>query len=238
MTGCYVLFGVLGYLFYGSEVHSVITDNLRPGPLTDAVRVSLSISLVFSYAIQLFPVSEIIDGLWDSHVFKVGGVGANDETPEKYQALREDSTTYDSFEHRDDTDGVDLTVPPSPVLKPVAFKTSRPINYKREFALISSRIGLVAFTAIISIVFPNFGLIVSLVGSFSNSAIAFILPQIFYIKLVVMPEANRTGTDTSTNFWVRYKSFMLPYIIIVLGVCASIIGVYTTIHAMVTGEES
>ena len=69
VASCYIVFGVLGYLFYGDNVRSVITDNLASGALSDAVRVSLSISLFFSYAIQLFPVSDMADSLWDKHVF-------------------------------------------------------------------------------------------------------------------------------------------------------------------------
>jgi len=112
---------------------------------------------------------------------------------------------------------------------------------QREFALIATRVLLVAFTAAISIAFPNFGLIVSLVGSFSNSAIAFILPQLFYLRLVQMhPERSAASwaDAQSGSKWRKYKGFVLPSVIIVLGVCASIIGVYTTIHEMVEGVDN
>jgi hypothetical protein len=175
--------------------------------------------------------------VWDTHVFRVGGV----ESAEKYQALKDEhgrrsppnDAAYDSFAPASGGHPPSSMMPPS-----VNVASARPLNLRREFALVLSRIGLVAFTAVISIVFPNFGLIVALVGSFSNSAIAFILPQIFYIQLVLKPEAARTGTNNAPDVWSRYSAFLLPYLIIVLGICASIIGVYTTIHAMVTGDDS
>ena len=264
VASCYILFGVLGYLFYGDNVRSVITDNLASGALSDAVRVSLSISLFFTYAIQLFPVSDMADSLWDKHVFYK-------KSAESYQALdgapnneeehanangaaagRTSPVSYDTFPH-----GNGAASPESPsqlrdgaVHKPApaangtaaaAVPIVRASSPQREFALIATRVLLVAFTAGISIAFPNFGLIVSLVGSFSNSAIAFILPQLFYLRLVQMhPERSAASwaDAQSGSKWRKYKGFVLPSVIIVLGVCASIIGVYTTIHEMVEGVDN
>jgi proton-coupled amino acid transporter len=56
-----MLFAVFGYLFFGRDTQSVITKNLNPGALADSVRVTLSISLFFTYAIQLFPGTSSVD---------------------------------------------------------------------------------------------------------------------------------------------------------------------------------
>jgi amino acid permease len=109
-------------------------------------------------------------------------------------------------------------------------------NWKREAAKIGTRVLLVGFTAIMSLAFKNFGDIVSLVGSFSNSAIAFILPMLFFIKLVLKhPErSERSWANHASTKWItRNKEAILPYTIIVLGVIASIIGVTTTIQGMI-----
>jgi len=314
VTTCYVVFGALGVLFYGKAVHSIITNNLQDGPLANAVRVSLSLSLFFSYAIQLFPVSELIDGLWDTRVF---GMERPKKQQEKYLKLGEEmrhdhdpSTPYDNqtvaaspalvkdkdAEREDNTNGVSQSIrknngyasisksaessvptvadlmndqqvtyqsdpiptpshevaapfsssatgavhmPDHPPSRDAQSSGRKSLHLKREVAFICSRIVLVAFTALVSIIFPNFGLIVSLVGSFSNSAIAFILPQMFYLKLVLYRTERSTDATLaaqSQRWWTRNKRFILPYTIIVLGVCASIVGIYSTIRDMVTGE--
>lgn len=244
----YVVFGVLGVLFYGDQVSSVITNNLGGGALSDAVRISLSISLFFTYLIQLFPVSEIVDGVWDSHVFR-RSTATQQGKEEEYQSFQQTREGDDEAAMV----GAGGTIIASnnggavaaagathlPASGGVAGGVTGRTTFTREFTLVSSRILLVAFTAGISIAFPNFGLIVSLVGSFSNSAIAFILPMLFYIKLVLnVPErdAQALAASRSGQWWTRNKSFVLPWTVIVLGVCASIIGVTTTIQDMVSGN--
>lgn len=56
-------FGMLGYLTYGDDTNSVITLNLPAGPLTTVVKICLIIAIVFTYPMQLFPVTEIFDYL-------------------------------------------------------------------------------------------------------------------------------------------------------------------------------
>jgi amino acid permease len=258
---CYVVFGVFGYLFYGDAVESVITKNLTAGGLSNAVRISLSISLFFTYAIQMFPVSEIVDEVWDTRVFypenqeenkpltaadaEGNGTASSSlslSSESTYQALSDQQhpqphTTSLRVESQSEDAPVGGNIASSD--GSAANKAhSRPTTVKRELTLIGSRIGLVIFTAGVSIAFPNFGLIVSLVGSFSNSAIAFILPQIFYIKLVLAADAQKSGTDSSPYWFTRWRAYLLPLTIVVLGCCASAIGVYTTIRDMVTGDDS
>lgn len=235
-------------MFFGDSVHSVITDNLNAGGIADAVRVTLCISLFFTYVIQIFPVSEVLDDLWDAHVFRIGGASSASDAPDQYHVLGSSSS-----------DALSTAVTSSPTSRENAYKTfadaqaetvvpsdadaiqecpsaAPKVDIRREVALVSTRVALVAFTAGISMAFPNFGLIVSLVGSFSNSAIAFILPQMFYIKLVLMPELlSRPDSDSK---WTRRRPFVIPVFIIVLGIAASVIGVYTTVDSMITGNSN
>jgi proton-coupled amino acid transporter len=57
VTTAYLLFGVMGYVFFGAAVNAVITENLGASVTARVVRVSLSLSLVLTYAIQFFPVA-------------------------------------------------------------------------------------------------------------------------------------------------------------------------------------
>src|SRR3954471_16011629 len=66
----YVFVSVWCYVFFGNSTQSVITKNLQPGGLTFAVKIFLSASLLFSYAIQMFPVTEMMDHLFDKFVWK------------------------------------------------------------------------------------------------------------------------------------------------------------------------
>ena len=61
VASAYILFGVFGYLFWGPAVLAPVTGNLTAGIASDAVRVSLCISLFFSFVLQLFPVTDISD---------------------------------------------------------------------------------------------------------------------------------------------------------------------------------
>jgi proton-coupled amino acid transporter len=55
-------FGILGYLTYGNDTKDVITLNLpEDAALTYVVKVCLIIAIVFTYPMQLFPVTEIFD---------------------------------------------------------------------------------------------------------------------------------------------------------------------------------
>jgi proton-coupled amino acid transporter len=55
-------FGVLGYLTYGNDTKDVITLNLpEDDVLTYVVKACLIIAIIFTYPMQLFPVTEIFD---------------------------------------------------------------------------------------------------------------------------------------------------------------------------------
>lgn len=263
------MFGVLGFLFYGDSVHSVITDNLGSGAISDSVRISLSISLVFTYAIQMFPVTEFADQMWKKKVFEPQQhqqPSISDEINNKQQLIvatclgEQNSEKYQSLKDGENNEKNNIKSQVQVLMSPSALSNSDdsvtssssssstsavpliPLRY-RELCLISTRILLVGFTALISIVFPNFGLIVSLVGSFSNSAIAFILPQLFYLKLVVFScseiDHRRVYCSIHGSTWLnRNRCLILPLTIIILGIMASCVGVYTTIEVMINGSSN
>jgi len=54
-------FGVLGYLTYAGDTDAVITNNLPSGAVTDSVKIALTVAILFTYPMQMFPVTEILD---------------------------------------------------------------------------------------------------------------------------------------------------------------------------------
>ncbi|KNC52269.1 aromatic and neutral amino acid transporter [Thecamonas trahens ATCC 50062] len=56
----FMLFGVLGYLAFGSAVEDVLTLNIEPTPLLNVVTLCICLGVVFTYPLQLFPVIDIV----------------------------------------------------------------------------------------------------------------------------------------------------------------------------------
>ena len=89
-----------------------------------------------------------------------------------------------------------------------------------------ARAGWVGLTALVAIAVSNFGFVVSLTGSLANSLIAFILPALFYVRLVVYerhPQPLAQG-------WHSLSPYALPVAVVISGVAASIVGVYSAIY--------
>eukprot|EP00051_Salpingoeca_urceolata_P017591 m.241407 g.241407 ORF g.241407 m.241407 type:complete len:233 (-) comp18999_c0_seq1:69-767(-) len=57
----YGVFGILGYLFFGDQTMSVITQNLGESTIAQVVQLTLSASLFLSHALQLFPVHDLCE---------------------------------------------------------------------------------------------------------------------------------------------------------------------------------
>jgi proton-coupled amino acid transporter len=56
-----VAFAVTAYLFYGEDTKQNVIDNLHPGVMEILVRIFLSLDLLFTAALFLFPTSEILE---------------------------------------------------------------------------------------------------------------------------------------------------------------------------------
>lgn len=183
VAAAYVIFGSLGYLFYGSNINATITFNLTQGAMADSVKVSLSLSLYFSFILQMFPVVDISD-----------------------------YAVYYAMSSRD---------------------SALPTPLNRKMILVQSlmRIFCVCLTGIVAITVSNFGLLVSLTGSLANSMIAFILPTLFYLRIIQFRYHPHPFES-----WQSIKGFILPTIVVVLGICASIVGVYSALDEYVESK--
>ncbi|EDO48266.1 predicted protein, partial [Nematostella vectensis] len=54
-------FGITGYLVYGENVDQIVTSELPQGLLVTVVQILLCLAILFTYPLQLFPVTEIIE---------------------------------------------------------------------------------------------------------------------------------------------------------------------------------
>eukprot|EP00418_Pyrodinium_bahamense_P046225 CAMPEP_0179209688 /NCGR_PEP_ID=MMETSP0796-20121207/104579_1 /TAXON_ID=73915 /ORGANISM="Pyrodinium bahamense, Strain pbaha01" /LENGTH=313 /DNA_ID=CAMNT_0020914647 /DNA_START=336 /DNA_END=1277 /DNA_ORIENTATION=- len=59
----YLIFGSLGYMAFKSHVADVITTNMPKLAMTNMMKVSLCLALLFTYPIMLFPVIELVEEL-------------------------------------------------------------------------------------------------------------------------------------------------------------------------------
>ena len=61
ITMIYIVFGLCGYLAFGKFTNEIITNNINYGVIPTKVKLFLSVSLLFTYPVMMFPVSIIID---------------------------------------------------------------------------------------------------------------------------------------------------------------------------------
>jgi len=70
VTSTYIAFGAFCYSCYGDEVPSIITMVLPNNITSMLVKFGLSIALIFTYPIAMFPVFEIVEDSWAPSLFK------------------------------------------------------------------------------------------------------------------------------------------------------------------------
>ena len=251
---CYVVFGTMGVLFYGSHLaQDGITSNLTVGTASDAVRVSLCVSLFFSYILQMFPVVDITDyAVWclmrskedaerEEWLHTMGAAHTEDGRGSSSVSENGDDELFDPEKPASLVSPINRRPPlAAPPLSPQSlrhlFSTVRTPNLSLSaiFVQCAVRAACVAFTALIAIVVSNFGFVVALTGSLANSLIAFILPALFYLRLVVYVQHPRP----LARGWSSLRPYLLPVAVVVSGVTASIIGVETAIAGEVQRSRS
>jgi len=299
VTMCYMSFAIIGYLFYGKKTFSIITKNLDAGPLATAVRILLSTSLFFTYVIQMFPVSELLDSVFNVDDSTLPPLPIDIDADKTSPAHQQEHSPPHSDSHLRSVDPASAaykepTPPASPALVPansvaasgqgaglgfalgpsslpadsarangngvhgppgsvvsvsvlprsgseaertkligILGLSAKQIWLRRVLVQCAIRTVLVAITVIIGIVFINFGLIVSLVGSLSNALLAFILPAAFYLRLC----QPKWRADEVRPKWALAKFRLLPLMVTVIGSLASIVGIYFAIKEIVSPAD-
>ncbi len=188
VTAIYLSFSVLGYMFFGEDTSSPVIDSLPTGTLLDAIKIALSISLFFTFAIQMFPATSFFDEKVDQKLdIDVG----RDYT----KLVAEQAAAYDGGDDPSSPMHADLHVSSdSPVhdsnveipantinINPTVEDLYPHLVTKRTTYQNVIRIIVVLVVGAIGIVFPDFKLVVSLFGSFSNAMLAYIFPAAFWI---------------------------------------------------------
>ena len=263
VTTLYLSFGILGYAFFKSETHAPVIDSLPAGPLADTVKVALSISLFFTFGLQIYPISEFLDlkidlylGV-DSHALdeKHGHHDVTDPALVADDFLHHTSSSSKLAGHSGSLGGGaagaaghgrrlsgadvglldgrgssgDVALTPSPMsssfLHGAAIgvggagavrapsdgfddvdggggdeagvghhrhashlvvhldASDMRIARKRRVMQVGARVATVVLISGVAIVFPDFKLIISLFGSFSNAMLAYIFPAIFWVRI-------------------------------------------------------
>jgi solute carrier family 36 (proton-coupled amino acid transporter) len=128
LTILYCGFGLLAYSFFGSNVNSVITDNLRNDWEAMVAKIGLILLLLFGIPVQLYSVYQIVEN-----------------------SLAPKLQRYNKF----------------------------------TYLVITSiiRIIILLGTVGLAIVVPLFGLFTNLIGALCTTAVTFILPPIFHMRI-------------------------------------------------------
>eukprot|EP01114_Cavostelium_apophysatum_P008085 TRINITY_DN2036_c0_g2_i1.p1 TRINITY_DN2036_c0_g2~~TRINITY_DN2036_c0_g2_i1.p1 ORF type:complete len:449 (-),score=121.61 TRINITY_DN2036_c0_g2_i1:7-1353(-) len=169
VTVIYLLFGGLGYLFFGDKTSSEITKNLAALGIAvecDTIKLALSLVLIFAYPLQMFPVIQILERL----------------------------------------------------IIPKNLGIARP--WLDTLVRNVMRACLAALSLGMAKAIPYFGLFSALVGTFSNSFMAFIFPCIAYLKLFRHDEDK----DKRPRWWMTaFCIFVILIGIIGMGVGSAMV---------------
>ncbi|XP_046557366.1 proton-coupled amino acid transporter 4-like isoform X2 [Haliotis rubra] len=210
-------FGILGYLKFGESTNQMINTNI---PSTSwvgiAVNICLCIGVILTFPLQIYPVIELAE----IYTFADGKCcGPKKVTPPK-NADDYGSEGYGGSEYTDQ----DALLPSSssstsPV--PVATVISREVSTLKRNVM---RMFIVLTAAGLAVLFRDkFAYIGAFTGAIGSSALAYILPCLFYIKLC----------GPTMPWYVKAKNI----IIIIMGISCSVISLYSTIRNLVDGKK-
>jgi len=248
----YMVFANMGYLFFGNNTKSPVIQSMPNGALTDTVKISLAISLFFTFGLQVFPISTFFDFLIDDklgidlaaakkrrydEVRDILRASAISSTPSP-TAIPESAKLLDNSQRQSALDSSDvgssrrelrlsisnqnvaiveetradggstlrIGVEEHPSSRfpahvnrtvnsewglveeihvPDNIRAYYPeLHFKRRLFRFLARLGIVLFCCTIAITFADFKLIIALFGSFSNALLAYILPSLFWVRIV------------------------------------------------------
>lgn len=78
VTSTMAAFSVVGYLAYGDDIKDIVIGNLPNSPALSVLKVCLIIGVLFTYPLQLVPVSRIADRLMRHYVWRDAAAVAPD----------------------------------------------------------------------------------------------------------------------------------------------------------------
>ena len=246
MNACSILvgiiycgFGYFGYGAFGPDIKPSILDNILEDTRTDRIIKLVTYFLmiaciVLSIPLFNFPVFRVIEeSIWRSSDEKpVGGTMSTNSSSDDlaYQLLHShnDGTNVERGEltmlPNDDggTDGMNLMSPVSQALYKGYKSNIQQSNdfCHREVQRGLLRLSLIVVMSAIAIAFGNiFSDVIALVGAFSMSTLAFILPSFFFIR-IMWPH-------------VGWYERILALIVFFIGFLACIVGTFVAVNNII-----
>ncbi|XP_064621004.1 uncharacterized protein LOC135483870 isoform X2 [Lineus longissimus] len=195
-------FGIIGYLRYGPHVQQVIVNNLPPfSVLSLCVDTCLILAIACTYPLQVFPVCQITE----HYIFRLGS--AHDTS--QLSGLVQDKDEEDEVEFDNDgsTEATALIV--------VQRQKEVP-TWKRN---ILRTIVVLVIGGLSVLLRNNFAYISAFVGSCGSTALAYVLPCLFHIKI--------KGRELHPVIIAK------NVIIIIFGVVGGITGVVVTVQQII-----
>ncbi|KAI9290880.1 hypothetical protein K502DRAFT_368886 [Neoconidiobolus thromboides FSU 785] len=195
----YQVIGILGYLSFGNDVKSNILSMYELGPIITLGRFAVVILALFSYPLQCHPCRACL--------IKVIGITSNKST-ETVDNNNQDSN-YVIVATEENSEEI---------------KVIESINNEEEWYFNIITIILISASYLIAILVTKLDVILGFVGSTGSTAISFILPGIFYLKITQnQPEnvfdQNSNNSVLSLSFKRSLAYFLTIYGFLVMSVC-------------------
>lgn len=206
------IFGVVGYLRFGSETAQMLNGNIPAQSFTGmTLNILLCVGVILTFPLQIFPVIEICE----IYLFGNGCIfGPKEGLVERESINDMDEDNNDTSESdnsnllpKEQTDEIPLATAISPKVA----------TWKRNVL----RMALVLMAAGLAILLRDFFAYVgALTGAIGSSLLAYILPCLFHVKF----------RWYESGFGIRAKDIF----IIVFGILASLVSLYITINEIVS----
>jgi amino acid permease len=169
----YILAGTAGYMTFGmNSLSDILTNYADDDYLMSACRVALSLSLTFTYPLLCFPCRASLENICLGHVH----VPTRPESLGVVQVINDDD--------EDDVDGNDIVAPRTGVWATFQKVRHHFAKYRgdvHERFVVSLLI--VLSTKMLALLVPSVGILFGIIGSVGGTAIVFILPALFYLRL-------------------------------------------------------
>jgi len=184
--------GIIGYLSYGMGVNSLITFNLpAEGPLPLIIKILLMISLLFTYPIQLFPISQMLDTATGKVINKLKAKTKTNQE-ETSNLFSDRQVTYYDDKDQSSINNVLLSNNNrtsertyEEFEKKSLFKTFLSLLLSPKFHVENAiRFLMIMLTALLSSFIPSFGDFLGLIGGFGGTTLALVLPCAIHLKVM------------------------------------------------------
>lgn len=241
-----ILLGIVGYLAYGMGVNSLITFNLpASGALPLIIKIFLIIALLFTYPIQLFPISQMMDSAtgylasWirnKIHKKTTKELETEEEQEEEQHALLTQPTksgqnSINSKSDSSDEKRMNSLLPDETIATRSNFKAKGSALYLLMQACLSPKFHLENFirflmimsTVLFSAFIPSFGDFLGLIGGFGGTTLALVMPCAIHLKVMWK----------HIDWSVKTKDIVL----IIFGLFATIFSTYISFRDLVTHLE-